>query len=255
MGFPVIALQGPYVQGIVPLYRSHSTHQARLALSELSLVVPQGPATHRHRGIRQVTACPGCAPGREDRTGKEGVEQEKESCRAPRGTLLHIPVSRLWAASPQASGERHGHFKSDLLVPCFRCVELRGSKVPVRGATTLGLQRAWSACQASPASSAVPETGAGLRSLLHPAKSPTPQWRAHIHPLQHVLCSIQTWIHGPGEGHSHLPAAQCFGQIQVSVRGAMGSSDEEVEGSSSPGQRSCLWLGRSSPCEAGGDMG
>lgn len=35
----------------------------------------------------------------------------------------------------------------------------------------------------------------------------------------------------------------------------MGFSDEEVEGSSSPGQRSCLWLGRSSPCEAGGDMG
>lgn len=116
VGFPVVALQGPYVQGIVPLYRSHSTHQARLALSEISLVVPQGPATHRHRGIRQVTACPGCAPGREDRTGKEGAEQEKESCRAPRGTLLHIPVSRLWAASPQASGERHGHFKSDLFL-------------------------------------------------------------------------------------------------------------------------------------------
>lgn len=35
----------------------------------------------------------------------------------------------------------------------------------------------------------------------------------------------------------------------------MGSLDEEVEGSSSPGQRACLWLGRSSPCGAGGDVG
>lgn len=119
------------------------------------------------------------------------MEQEEESCKAPRGTLFHILVSRslcarLWTASPQASGERHGHFKSDL----FLALDVLSSReaVSFRGATTRGLQRAWSTYPASPASSAVPEAGAGLRSLLHPAKSPTPQWCAHILPWQH-MCS------------------------------------------------------------------
>lgn len=48
---------------------------------------------------------------------------------------------------------------------------------------------------------------------------------------------------------------QRLGQIRVSVRAAVGLLDEVVEGSSSPGHRACLWRGRSSPSEAGGDVG
>lgn len=122
--------------------------------------------------------------------------------------------------------------------------------------TVPGLQRTWSTCPVSAASSAVPEAGAGLRSQLHPAKSPTPQQCAHICPLQQV-CSAAL-IHGSialeKDTAACLLLKQHFGQIQVLVRCAMGSLDKEVEGSSSPGQRACLWLGRSSACEAGSDV-
>lgn len=81
-------------------------------------------------------------PQGEDMRGEEGVEQEEESCKAPRGTLFHILVSRslcarLWTASPQASGERHGHFKSDLFL-ALDVLSSREAKCPSEGQPHVG---------------------------------------------------------------------------------------------------------------------
>lgn len=64
--------------------------------------------------------------------------------------------------------------------------------------------------------------------------------------LQHSAMDPWPWR------RTQQPACCSDGNL---VRGAMGSLDEEVEGSSSPGQSASLWLWRSSPCKAGGDMG
>lgn len=109
----MVTLQGPYAQGI----RSHFTGltlHTRLGCQRSALccrVLPHAGTEGLGRSLHALDV-----PQGQDMTGKEGVEQEKESCRAPSGTLLHIPVSRLWTASPQASGERQGHFKSDLFL-------------------------------------------------------------------------------------------------------------------------------------------
>lgn len=232
-------------KNMVPLYRMHTRLDL---LCQRSALLCRGALPHTGtKGLgRSLHALD--VPQGKDMTGKEGAEQEKESCRVPRGTLLHIPVSRslnatLRTASPQASGKRHGHFKTDLFLSLD--VLSSGEAVSFRGVTTPGLQRTWNTCPAFLASSVVPETGASLRSPLHPAKSPTPQLCAHIHPLQRVCSAAPR--HGSmalekdrEEEAACLLLRQHFGQIQGSVRGTMGSLDKEAEGNSSPGQRACL---------------
>lgn len=83
--FPLLAPQGPHMQGIW----SHvqDSHQAQLALWGISFAMLQGPATRGDRVIRQVTACLDAPQGEDD-------SEQEESCRAPRATSLHIPVGR-----------------------------------------------------------------------------------------------------------------------------------------------------------------
>lgn len=112
----MVTLQGPYVQGVWSHFTGPSLHTRLGLLCQRSAllcrrVLPHTGTEGLGRSLHALDV-----PQGGDMTGKEGVEQEKESCRAPKGTLLHIPVSRLWAASPQASGERCGHFKSDLFL-------------------------------------------------------------------------------------------------------------------------------------------
>lgn len=163
-------------------------HQARLALSEISLVVPRGPATHKDKGIRQVTACPGCAPEKgHDRKG--GCRAGGGKLQGSKGNIAPHPcqqVSECHFMDSFSSGQwKETWTFQNRLVPFFRCLELRGSSVLQRG------NHIWAAENLQHLSSLpsfLCRVDADLRSLLHPAKSPTPQLCAHIHPLQRV-CS------------------------------------------------------------------
>lgn len=147
-----------------------------------------------------------------DMTGKEGGEQEKESCRAPRGTLLHIPVSmslgsRFWTASPQASGERHGHFKSNLFL-ALDVLSSGKAKCLQRGNHTWATEK----LEHLPSLPSFLCSARGRCWSVEPVTSSKishiPAVCSHLPIVTRVLCSAQTQIHGPGEGHSHLPAAQ-----------------------------------------------
>lgn len=89
IGFPLVAPQGPHVQGIW----SHiwDSRQAWLALWWISFAMLQGPATRSNGVIRQVTACLD-APQGEDNSERE------ESCKGSRATSFHIPVGRSMGA-------------------------------------------------------------------------------------------------------------------------------------------------------------
>lgn len=140
-------------KNMVPLYRMHT----KLGLlCQRSALLCRGALPHtRTKGLgRSLHALD--VPQGKDMTGKEGAEQEEESCRAPRGTLLHTPVSRslnatLWTASPQAGGKRRGHFKTDLFLSLD--VLSSGEAVSFRGVTTSGLQKTWNTCPVFLASS------------------------------------------------------------------------------------------------------
>lgn len=87
----MVTLQGPYVQGIWFHFTGCTPGQACSVRDQPCCAAGSLPHTGTEGLGRSVHVLD--VPRGEDVTGKEGVEQDKESCRAPRGTLLHIPVS------------------------------------------------------------------------------------------------------------------------------------------------------------------